>query len=129
MSNLVNLETFAGGALAEQINSELEKVIENIYDPNTDQKKARKLTLTITFKPYNKRNGASVSIQAKSTLSPVIPTETNIMIDKDIKTGKVLASELGNQIAGQTEMNIEVEEKIPDGSDGVIDLRKKANNE
>lgn len=121
MSNMVNLETFAGGALAEQINTELEKVITNIYDPNTDPGKTRKLTLTINFKPSKDRNFAAVSIQTKSTLSPVIPTETNIIIDKDLKTGNIMAAELRNQIAGQVEMTIE--EPAPQG-DSVIDLKK-----
>lgn len=121
MENIIDLNKFAGGALAEKVNTELQSILENISDPNTEAKKARKLTLTISLKPTMNRTGAQVNIQTKSTLVPVIPTETSIVIDKDIKTGKVLAAEIGNQIVGQ--MELEVEEELPQRPD-VIDLRK-----
>ncbi len=36
MTSIVDLNAFADGALAEQFNAELYKVLENIADPNTD---------------------------------------------------------------------------------------------
>ncbi|WP_257279280.1 hypothetical protein [Clostridium botulinum] len=38
MEKMINLETFADGALAEKINMALKEVLENIADPNTDYK-------------------------------------------------------------------------------------------
>jgi hypothetical protein len=49
----IDLNTFANGALAERANEELQKILENIADPNTDAKKKRKLTLTITLSADN----------------------------------------------------------------------------
>jgi len=46
-SKLIN---FANGALAEQLENELDRVLENIYDPNTSPTAARKITLTVTLK-------------------------------------------------------------------------------
>lgn len=46
-----DLEKFAQGALSQQINRALAQVANNIQDPNTDPKKTRKITATITFKP------------------------------------------------------------------------------
>jgi hypothetical protein len=124
MEMMINLDSFAGGALAEQLNTELAKVITNIYDPNTDPAKVRKLTLTISFKANHNRSVAAVSIQAKSSLAPIMPLETNIMIDRDLKSGKVVAAEIGNQAAGQIEM--EMEEPAPKG-DTVINLKNVKN--
>lgn len=123
---MVNLNTFAKGALYEQFNEEYEKILNNIDDPNTDAPKARKLTVTVTFKPNNKRNGANVSISTKSSLVPVMPIETSIIIDKDLRTGKVLAAEYSSQIAGQVEMEVEDSDENVQ-AENVIDL-KKANN-
>ena len=127
-NRIVNLDTFAGGTLAVKLNEELQNIIDNIADPNTDATKVRKLTLTIAIKPTAKRSTAQVQIQAKSALSPVIPSETTIVIDKDIKTGKIIAAEIGGQVQGQMEMelDIDVEEKQEPGAT-VIDLRKAKN--
>lgn len=65
-------------------------------------------------------------VQAKSTLASVVPNETTIMIDKDIRTGQIVAAEIGNQIAGQVEMELDTEEKTESGAT-VIDLRKTKN--
>ena len=46
-----NIQSFAGGAVAEQISAAMQRVYENIADPNTVQDKARKLTIELTFKP------------------------------------------------------------------------------
>lgn len=36
--NHINLETFASGALTEQVNKAIEEVTKNIQDPNTEAK-------------------------------------------------------------------------------------------
>ncbi len=125
MEHMINLEQFANGALTEKINTEVEKVLNNIYDPNTDAKKKRKVSVNITFKPNESRNLAQISIETKTSLAPVIPTETNIIIDKDLKSGKVMAAEIGNQAAGQIKMDLGDEPMPEDGN--IIDL-KKVNN-
>ena len=51
-----NLETFAGGELSRQINRDIEAVMRNVVDPNTDVKAKRKITVTIEFKPNEQRN-------------------------------------------------------------------------
>lgn len=40
-----NLETFAAGALSQQINRAIEEVAQNIQNPNTDAKAVRKITV------------------------------------------------------------------------------------
>jgi len=123
---LISLETFAGGSLAEQLNAELQNIVDNIADPNTDATKARKLTLTITLKPTSKRSTAQVQIQTKAALAPVTPSETTIMIDRDLTTGKIMAAEIGNQVPGQLEMELDADEKVEPGAT-LIDFRKAKN--
>lgn len=101
MSELINLSNFADGAVAERFNNELRKLLENIADPNTDPKKTRKLTLTLTLKADEKRDIASVSIQAKSQIAPAKDIETKILMDRDNK-GRVTGAELKSGIKGQT---------------------------
>lgn len=122
---MINFDTLANGAAKERFNYELEKVLENIKDPNTKDTKVRKLTLTICFKPTEDRDLAEVSIEAKSTLAAAIPSKTKIMIDRDIETGKVVAAEYKNQIPGQVEMNIEETEIKTSNQSNVVDLRAK----
>ena len=65
MRQIIDLNTFASGALAEKVNIELQKVLENISDPNTDHKKARKVTVTMTLKANERRNLANVLVDNK----------------------------------------------------------------
>lgn len=62
MEKMINLETFADGALAEKINMALKEVLENIADPNTDYKTKRKLTVDMTFVSGEDRELTEVSI-------------------------------------------------------------------
>ena len=98
---MINLDNFADGAVAERFNMELQKVLENIADPNTDAKKVRKVTLTVSFKADDKRDVALVSVQAKSQLAPALEIETKIIMDQDSR-GNIVGAELMSGIKGQT---------------------------
>ncbi len=97
----IDMEEFANGAFTAQINRELEKVTENIQDPNTDATAKRRITVVIEFKPNEARNFITTGVQAKSTLAPALGAVTAISMGKNLKTGEVEAIEIGNQILGQ----------------------------
>ena len=79
----LNLKDIANGAVQELFENELDKILENIKDPNTSLKKARKLTINFTFKPLqDDRDIVSVDINTKSTLAQVEGVATQILIDK-----------------------------------------------
>lgn len=101
MKKIIDLNTFAGGALAEKVNIEVQKVLENIADPNTDHKKARKVTVSITFKANEKRNLANVVIDTKSALTPSLGVESELIIDYT-SSGEVTGAELKSGIPGQS---------------------------
>lgn len=98
---IIDMNSFADGAVAERFNLELQKVLENIADPNTDPKKVRKVAVTVSVKADEKRDIASVSIQAKTTLAPAKDIETKIVMDYDAK-GRVTGQELKSGAKGQT---------------------------
>lgn len=117
----INLETFANGAFAEQVNRAMEEVAQNIQNPNTDAKKARKITITLTVKPNDQRDFSTVGIEAKTTLAPTLGVVTAMTIGKDIKTGEVQAVEIGNQIPGQMKFGDTEEVQEPASLKKVVD--------
>lgn len=109
----VSVMELAGGAIQEQIEHAMKMVMENILDPNTEAKKARKLTIDLTFKPNDNREIVSCSAQAKPTLAPIKPIMTNIIVDAD-KDGNPIAAELTRDNPNQVTMftDEEPEQKI-----------------
>ena len=106
MDNMINLEKFAGGALAEKFNVGLKEVLENIADPNTEAKKKRKLTVELTFNPDEERELSLVDILVKTKLEPTKAVATKILIDKDGQGG-IIASEYNNQLRGQQYLKVD----------------------
>ncbi|WP_085829042.1 replication terminator protein [Clostridium massiliodielmoense] len=123
MNKMINLESFADGALAEKINIALKEVLENIADPNTDYKVKRKLNVVMTFNSGEDRELAEVSIVAKTKLAPAKALATKIVIGTDGKGG-ILASEYKKQVPGQSVMRVDEEtgEILTTGEEKTVDL-------
>ena len=133
-----NLEEFAGGKLSVQLNKALEKVTENIQDPNTDAQKVRKINVSISLRPNDERNFVSTTVETKLSLAPELGATTALSMGRDLRTGEVEAVEIFNQIPGQMNVDdvIDQEEEEPqkafdpdtgeiyEPSNKVIDLRK-----
>lgn len=133
-----NLEEFAGGKLSVQLNKALEKVTENIQDPNTDAQKVRKINVSISLRPNDQRNFVSTTVETKLSLAPELGATTALSMGRDLRTGEVEAVEIFNQIPGQMNVDdvIDQEEdetpkafdpdtgEIYEPSNKVIDLRK-----
>lgn len=66
----VTLETVNDGAAPDLFQRELERVLENILDPNTDPEKKRRIRLDVEFKPDESRSEGRVTVSAKSKLAP-----------------------------------------------------------
>lgn len=133
-----NLEEFAGGKLSVQLNKALEKVTENIQDPNTDAQKVRKINVSISLRPNDERNFVSTTVETKLSLAPELGATTALSMGRDLRTGEVEAVEIFNQIPGQMNVDdvIDQEEdetpkafdpdtgEIYEPSNKVIDLRR-----
>lgn len=100
----ISLENFMNGAVDEKMKSELEKVIENIMDPNTGTK-ARKLSIDFKIKPDEQKKTCNISFVVKSKLQPAEALGTSIVIGKT-KEGYD-AAEIGNQAPGQLGVDFE----------------------
>jgi len=94
MSKVLRADTMAGGALLEALDYALEETLSNVLDPNTDAKKPRKITATITIKPDANRDMGSLSFEVKTSLAAPVPVEASIIIDRDKASGKAVGSEL-----------------------------------
>lgn len=90
--NAISLDNLAGGELKEQVNDALQRVIDNIADPNTNWKSKRKLSVTLSFSADERRNLADVTMEVKPTLAAAAPSKTRIIIDRDAQ-GKVVGAE------------------------------------
>lgn len=119
---IIDLNTFADGALAERANVELQKILENIADPNTDAKVKRKLTLTITLAADDKRDVVLTNVVGKSTLAPAKPIEAKLIMDLD-NEGKVTGAELKSGIKGQTYVDIETGEIQDDRGTKIVNFK------
>ena len=134
----INLEQFAGGKLSVQLNKALEKITENVQDPNTDAQKVRKINVSISFRPNDERNFVATTVETKLSLAPELGATTALSMGRDLRTGEVQAVEIFNQIPGQMNVDdvIDQEEdetpkafdpdtgEIYEPSNKVIDLRK-----
>lgn len=89
MEREINLSKLADGAVQERFQQELHKVFDNLLDPNTDWKKARKLQLTLTFKTNEDREITHATIDAKTTLAPASGLYTKFLMDRDGKGNAV----------------------------------------
>lgn len=134
----IDLEQFAGGKLSVQLNKVLEKITENVQDPNTDAQKVRKINVSISFRPNDERNFVATTVETKLSLAPELGATTALSMGRDLRTGEVEAVEIFNQIPGQMNVDdvIDQEEdetpkafdpdtgEIYEPSNKVIDLRK-----
>lgn len=129
----LDLSALGDGGLQEKVDKEFEKVFDNILDPNTDNKVARKLVITLTMKADDSREVISTSMGVKSTLAPQTGVATTVLVGK--KDGKTYANELKSNMPGQmyfddkaqlrTDTGLPVEEIEKGINEDVIDFNKK----
>lgn len=109
--NTLSFATLAGGGVEEKLQYALSEVAENIADPNTDAKKARKITMTLTLKPNEARTISNVDIDVKTGLVAPKGISTTLMIDRD-NSGKIVASEIYGKDPNQGTIDFETGEVI-----------------
>ena len=83
MKQVNSVLDFANGAMTERINYELTKVMENIKNPNTDEK-PRKLTIEISITPINNRQAVSLKTVVKKKISPTSAVQTQMVVQSSM---------------------------------------------
>lgn len=134
----VSLEQIMGGGLQEQFGKSFDRVIENLADPNTSFKEARKITIELKFTQNEGRDDVSCAVSVKEKLATQAPMQTAFVVGKNLKTGEMFAEEYGrhNHLKGQITVDDfdvdpetgEVREEQPKANNNVIDLRTAASN-
>ena len=98
------LDELMDGALTERFNWEMEKVLRNVFDPNTDPKTKRQIQILIEIAPNERRDAAAFKVDVKSKIAPpVAMTQTCFLYQDD--EGNVTATEITRQVPGQIDMD------------------------
>lgn len=98
------LDELMNGALTERFNSEMERVLNNVFDPNTDAKAKRQIQIVINIAPNERRDAADFKVDVKSKIAPPVAIEQMVFLHKD-DSGAVTATEITREVPGQIDMN------------------------
>ena len=98
------LDELMDGAVTERFNVEMDRVMRNIYDPNTDPEAKRQITITITIEPNESRDVGRYKVEVKSKIAPMAPI-TQVCFLRQSDNGMVVATEVTKQVPGQMDMD------------------------
>jgi len=119
----LSLANLGGGAAIERFDDELQRVLDNIADPNTIETAPREVTLKVKIKP-KERSYAKLDIVCSSKLATAEPYSTNAYIGADIK-GRAEAYEHNpEQMRLQFEQRQQEQQEQSEESGNVTKLRK-----
>lgn len=104
MDKMIDLNKFADGALNQKVHRELQKVIDNIHDPNTNPTAKRSITIKIGFNADEEREYIDTEISVTSSLAGHKSAKTKMLTAK--QDGKATARELVSGIKGQMFMDV-----------------------
>lgn len=95
-TEMVTLENLGGGAAAEMFSDSLEKLVENVVNPNTKPDAVRSITLKMKVKPGKKdRSLCTIELSCEEKLAAVMPFETAMFVG--MQNGVVSATEYAPQ--------------------------------
>jgi len=129
-AGLLNLGNLGGGAVAEQFDDALQRVLENIADPNTDWKAARVVQVSVRFVPKEDRKRLTMRYAVTTRLTPtrtfecdaVLGDTPNGLAAREIGTSASLFDETGAPAA-----NVEAPPKAAEPAAPAPPLRAVAN--
>lgn len=97
------LSDLMDGSVEERFNAELDRVWQNVYDPNTDPKRARILTLKVKIVPNERRDSCDFRVNVTSSLAPYADLTQTVMLAVG-EDGTIKATERTKQVPGQLDM-------------------------
>jgi len=74
VEQFASLDTLGAGAAREKFDAELQAVLANIRDPNTEAEAKRRIVMEFVLLPNADREVVTVAISAKSVLAATRPT-------------------------------------------------------
>src|SRR5699024_10563205 len=124
MKNIdLRLSQLAQGAIQEKLDYELNKVLDNIHDPNTKATDKRTVTIKIDFTPNENRQTVTVESNFTTKLANVEGGATKVLSGRNMDTGEVEAKELKSNMPGQKVFDSDNQRKTDIG--GTIDVVQK----
>lgn len=98
------LDELMDGALTERFNRELRRVLQNVFDPNTEAKAKREIAVKIVITPSEQRDAAVFQLAVTSKLAPAVNIAQTVFLDMD-DDGRITATERTSQTPGQIDMD------------------------
>lgn len=98
------LDELMDGALTERFNQELDAVMRNVADPNTDPKAKRQIKIIIDVMPNERRDAASFKTHIESKIAPKAAISNVVLLHVN-DDGSITATEVTNQVPGQMAMD------------------------
>lgn len=89
----INLKNLGNGAAIEMFDVELQKVLQDLYDPNKLNDQERSITLTVKFKPGESQGIILTKVSCTSKLGGQKVFGTSLMIGREA-SGRVEAREM-----------------------------------
>jgi hypothetical protein len=125
-ASAVNLINIGNGTAVELFDHELQKVLANIKDVNTDAKKTRSITLKVSLVPHGDRAGMQIVIDCNSKLSTVPAVQAGTMFIMKNKEGELQA--YSHDVRQEQLFDNEEETKAPEAptSQNVVSMTKQA---
>lgn len=97
------LDELMDGALTERFNMEMERVLGNVFDPNTNPKAKRQIQIVIDIAPNERRDAAEFKVDVKSKIAPPVAIAQTVFLHQD-DNGNVTATEITKEVPGQIDM-------------------------
>jgi len=98
------LDELMDGALTERFNMEMERVLGNVFDPNTNPKAKRQIQIVIDIAPNERRDAAEFKVDVKSKIAPPVAIAQTVFLHMD-DSGNVTATEMTKEVPGQIDMD------------------------
>ncbi len=101
-----------GGALIEEIDTQLARIAENLLDLNTDHKKPRTMTITLKFTNHDESR-ETTKCEATTKVSLVHSKPVVTQMSFGMEKGEMAAIEIAKQVPGQIGIDGSVEQQPP----------------
>lgn len=98
----ISILDIMGGAIQERADLELQGILKNIADLNTDLKKVRTLTIKFFLTACEERSSISVDVQVDSKKAPLKKVSTQLTLGE--LEGRLVAVEQSKAIPGQLDL-------------------------
>lgn len=124
------VDQLVGGGFQEKLQSEIEKVFENIHDPNTKATDKRMVTAKFTLTPDTDREFVQLDMDFTTKLAPVEGLSTRILTEKDLSSNTIGAYEFMSNQRGQTFIDDDGDLKADNGEPVDViekEMEKKSN--